>query len=246
MANIQSQEINYSAAGVDMNGYIAWDDDIEGPRPGVLVVHEWWGNNDYARQRADMLAGLGYTGMAVDMYGEGKTADNPDEAGALMNELLGNLSTVRERFNAALEQLRAHAKSDAAKTAAIGYCMGGGIVLHMARYGADLAAVASFHGALPLAIAPEGEGGGVTARIAVYHGEDDVFFTDEEVQAFKNEMSKTGADCLFTTMPGALHGFTNPLATSNGEKYGIPLSYSELADSVSWDHMQLVLRSAFR
>lgn len=246
MANIQSQEINYSAAGVDMNGYIAWDDDIEGPRPGVLVVHEWWGNNDYARQRADMLAGLGYTGMAVDMYGEGKTADNPDEAGALMNELLGNLSTVRERFNAALEQLRAHAKSDAAKTAAIGYCMGGGIVLHMARYGADLAAVASFHGALPLAIAPEGEGGGVTARIAVYHGEDDVFFTDEEVQAFKNEMSKTGADCLFTTMPGALHGFTNPLATSNGEKYGIPLSYSELADSASWDHMQLVLRSAFR
>lgn len=246
MANIQSQEINYSAAGVDMNGYIAWDDDIEGPRPGVLVVHEWWGNNDYARQRADMLAGLGYTGMAVDMYGEGKTADNPDEAGALMNELLGNLSTVRERFNAALEQLRAHAKSDAAKTAAIGYCMGGGIVLHMARYGADLAAVASFHGALPLAIAPEGEGGGVTARIAVYHGEDDVFFTDEEVQAFKNEMRKTGADCLFTTMPGALHGFTNPLATSNGEKYGIPLSYSELADSASWDHMQLVLRSAFR
>ncbi len=246
MANIQSQEINYSAAGVDMNGYIAWDGDIEGPRPGVLVVHEWWGNNDYARQRADMLAGLGYTGMAVDMYGEGKTADNPDEAGALMNELLGNLSTVRERFNAALEQLRAHAKSDAAKTAAIGYCMGGGIVLHMARYGADLAAVASFHGALPLAIAPEGEGGGVTARIAVYHGEDDVFFTDEEVQAFKNEMRKTGADCLFTTMPGALHGFTNPLATSNGEKYGIPLSYSELADSASWDHMQLVLRSAFR
>jgi len=245
MANIQSQEIDYSAGGVDMKGYIAWDGDLDGPRPGVLVVHEWWGNNDYARRRAEMLAGLGYTGMAVDMYGGGQTAGNPDEAGALMNGLLGDLGAVRARFNAALERLRAHDSTDAAKMAAIGYCMGGGIVLHMARYGAGLNAVASFHGALPLGIAPEGEGGDVTARIAVYHGEDDVFFTDEEVGAFKVEMRKTGADCLFNTMPGALHGFTNPLATANGEKYGIPLCYSELADSASWDHMQLVLQSAF-
>jgi dienelactone hydrolase len=246
MANIQSQEIDYSAGGVDMKGYLAWDGGSGGPRPGVLVVHEWWGNNEYARRRADMLAALGYTGMAVDMYGGGETADNPDEAGALMNGLLADLGAVRARFDAALAQLKAHETTDAEKMAAIGYCMGGGIVLHMARYGADLKAVASFHGALPLALAPEGERGEVSARIAVYHGEDDVVFTGEEVEAFKAEMRKTGADCLFNTMPGALHGFTNPLATTNGEKYGIPLRYNELADSASWDHMQLVLQSAFK
>jgi dienelactone hydrolase len=184
--------------------------------------------------------------MAVDMYGEGKTAGNPDEAGQLMNDLLGDMATVRGRFNAGLEQLQAHETTDASKSAAIGYCMGGGIVLHMARHGAPLKAVASFHGALPLCAAAADETSAVTARIAVYHGEDDVFFSAEEVAAFKEEMRKTNADCLFVTMPGALHGFTNPLATTNGEKYGIPLRYSELADASSWAHMQLVLQSAFK
>lgn len=245
MANIQSQEISYRAGGVDMQGYIAWGADISGPRPGVLVVHEWWGVNDYARRRANMLAELGYTAMAVDMYGGGKQAGNPDEAGGLMNGLLADMAVVRERFNAALEQLQAHETTDASKTAAIGYCMGGGIVLHMARYGAPLNAVASFHGALPLGIAAEGEGGEVTARIAVYHGEDDQFFTDEQVADFKAEMRRTNADCLFVALPGCLHGFSNPLATTNGEKYGIPLRYDELADCCSWDHMQLVLAKAF-
>jgi len=246
MANIQSQEISYRAGGADMRGYVAWDGDRKGQRPGVLVVHEWWGMNDYARRRANMLAELGYTGMAVDMYGGGKQAGDPGEAGELMNGLLADMATVRERFNAALEQLQAHETTDGTKVAAIGYCMGGGIVLHMARHGAALNAVASFHGALPLGVAAAGEDAKVTARIAVYHGEDDKFFTAEQVAEFKAEMRETGADCLFVTMPGALHGFTNPLATTNGEKYGIPLRYNELADRSSWDHMQLVLQSAFR
>lgn len=246
MANIQSQEINYSAGGVDMNAYMAWDGSIETPRPGILVVHEWWGLGDFVRNRADTLAALGYTAMAVDMFGGGQTADNPDDAGVLMNELLDDLESVRSRFNAALSELRSHASVDAGKTAAIGYCMGGGIVLHMARYGADLSAVASFHGSLPLGVAPAGEGGEVSARIAVYHGEDDVFIPDEAIAEFKAEMRKTGADCLFVTIPGAVHAFTNPVATANGEKFGIPLRYNELADCCSWDHMQLVLQSAFK
>jgi dienelactone hydrolase len=246
MANIQSQDLSYRADGVEMKGYIAWDSDLDGPRPGVLVVHEWWGNNEYARRRANMLAELGYTGMAVDLYGGGKQAQNPDEAGQLMNALLADMATVRRRFSAALEELKAHPSTDTSRTAAIGYCMGGGIVLHMARYGADLNAVASFHGALPLSIAPEGEGGKVTARVAVYHGEDDVFFSAEEVAAFKAEMRETQADCLFVALPGSLHGFSNPQASVNGEKYGIPLRYNELADRSSWEHMQLVLQSAFR
>ena len=246
MANIQSQEISYSADGVDMKGYIAWDGSVGGQRPGILVIHEWWGHSDFVRGRADMLAELGYTALAVDMYGNGQTADNPDDAGALMNGLLGDLAGVRARFNAALAALRNHSSVDAGKTAAIGYCMGGGIVLHMARYGAGLDAVASFHGSLPLGVAPQGEGGDVTARIAVYHGEDDVFVPDEAIADFKAEMQTTGADCLFITIPGAVHAFTNPAATANGEKYGIPLRYNELADKCSWDHMQLVLQSVFK
>jgi dienelactone hydrolase len=245
MANIQSTELDYSAGGVNMKGYLAWDGDSTGERPGVLVVHEWWGHNEYVRKRADMLAALGYTAMAVDMYGDGATADNPADAGALMNELLGDLPAVRARFNAALECLKSHATVNAVQTAAIGYCMGGGIVLHMARYGADLDAVASFHGSLPLGVAPAGEGADVTARIAVYHGEDDVFVPDEAIEAFKSEMQNTGADCLFITIPGAVHAFTNPAATANGEQFGIPLRYNELADCCSWDHLQLFLGSVF-
>jgi len=244
MARIQSEEISYSADGVEMKGYIAWDADVEGRRPGVLVVHEWWGNNSYARRRADMLAALGYTGMALDLYGNGTNAADPDEAGSLMNGLLADMTTVRSRFNAALEVLQAHQTTDAGKSGAIGYCMGGGIVLHMARYGADLKAVASFHGALPLGVAAEGEGGDVTARVAVYHGEDDVLIPDEAVAEFRAEMKRTGADCLFVPLPMALHGFSNPAATANGEKYGLPLRYDERADLASWNHMQLVLESA--
>lgn len=246
MAKIQSEEISYSADGVEMRGYIAWDGELGEQRPGVLVVHEWWGNNPYSRRRADMLAALGYTGMALDMYGGGQLASNPDEAGGMMNGLLEDLGAVRSRFNAALQTLQTHQTTDAGKSAAIGYCLGGGIVLHMARYGADLKAVASFHGALPLGIAAEGEGGDVTARVAVYHGEDDVLIPEEAVAAFKSEMAKTGADCLFVPIPTALHGFSNTLATSNGEKYGLPLRYDQRADDASWNHMQLVLQSAFR
>jgi dienelactone hydrolase len=245
MPRIQSQEITYSSGGVEMNGYIAWDSDRSGERPGVIVVHEWWGNNEYSRRRADMLAGLGYTGFAVDMYGGGKQAANPDEAGQLMNGLLGDLAVLRERFGAALDTLKSHETVDAGKTAAIGYCMGGGIVLHMARYGADLDAVASFHGALPLGIAAEGEGAEVTARLAVYHGEEDQFVDMDAVGAFMEEVDRTDADCLFVLIPGATHGFTNPQATINGEKYGLPLRHSERADRLSWDHMQLVLESVF-
>jgi dienelactone hydrolase len=246
MSDIQSREISYSAGGADMQAYLAWDGARSGQRPGVLVVHEWWGCNEYVRRRADMLAELGYTALAVDMYGGGRTADNPDAAGQLMNGLLADLGVVRKRFDAALGELRSQETVEAARIAAIGYCMGGGIVLHMARYGADLAAVASFHGSLPLALAPKGEGGKVKARVAVYHGEDDVFFKAEDVAAFKAEMGNAGADCLFVTLPGALHGFSNPQASVNGEKFEIPLRYNELADRCSWDHMRLVLESAFR
>lgn len=245
MSSIQTREVTYRHGGVEMTGSAAWDADTDGPRPVVLVVHEWWGCNDYARRRAAMLAELGYAGFAVDLYGGGVNAANPEEAGELMNALLADRETLRGRFHAALDAACALDVSNPGKTAAIGYCMGGGVVLHMARTGTDLAAVASFHGALPLAIAQEGEDAEVTARMAVYHGEADEFITADDARAFLEEVGKAKADCVFVLMPGATHGFTNPEASVRGEKYGLPLRYSELADRSSWDHMRLVLETGF-
>ena len=245
MSSIENRSVTYTHDGVEMVGFAAWDTERDGPRPVVLVVHEWWGCNDYARRRADMLAELGYVGFAVDLYGGGKNAGGPDEAGELMNALLEDRSTLRGRFHAAMDAASAIEGADSSKIAAIGYCMGGGVVLHMARTGSDLAAVASFHGALPLAIAKEGEQAEVTARMAVYHGEADEFITAEDASAFLEEVEKARADCIFVLMPGATHGFTNPEATARGEKFGLPLRYSERADRSSWDHMCLVLEAAF-
>jgi dienelactone hydrolase len=246
MADIGSEEIRYSADGITMKGYAAWDRGITVPRPAVLVVHEWWGHGAYVRQRADMLAALGYTGFAVDMYGDGRTAGHPQEAQKLMGDLLGNLESCRARFDAALHRIRSHPSVDPSRTAAIGYCMGGGIVLHVARYGADLDAVASFHGSLPLGVAPKGEGAKkITGRVVAYNGEDDSFVSADAIAAFKAEMERLGADWQFINFPGAVHGFTSEEATANGEKFGLPLRYNALADQGSWAHLQLVLEAAF-
>lgn len=245
VAEVQTREVAYSADGVEMTGYLAWDDAIEGQRPGVLVVHEWWGQNEYPRKRARMLAELGYTALALDMYGGRKQADHPDGAGAFMRESLDNLPGSRNRFNAALELLRSEPSVDASKIAAIGYCYGGGVVLHMARYGADLRAVASFHGSLGLGIAPEGEGREVTARIVVYNGEDDPFVAPQQIDALEAEMASAGANYEYIGFPGARHSFTNPDATETGQKFGIPLEYNRLADEASWAHMQLVFNKVF-
>lgn len=245
MTNMISKEISCLVDGVRLKSYLAWDAGIEGPRPGVLVVPEWWGLVDYPRQRADMLATEGYVALAMDIYGEGKTATHPQEAQKLMQELLANLPGCRARFNAAKEALKAQPTVDSGKIAAIGYCLGGGVVLHMARHGADLAAVASFHGSLPLSVAPELKDTAVTARVVAYNGEADPFVPAEAIAAFKAEMEMTRADYQFINFPGTLHGFTNPEATANGEKFGIPLKYNELADQSSWAHMLLLLESAF-
>ena len=242
-ANIRSEDVAYSSGETEMRGYLAWDDSIEGSRPGILVVHEWWGLNDFARRRADALAALGYTAMAVDMYGGGQTADNPDQAGALMNAVIEDMETGRARFKAALDTLHGHATVNAGQIGAIGYCFGGGVVLHMARVGMDLGVVVSFHGSLPLAITPGVDQ--MAARVVAYNGEADPFVPAEDIAQFQEEMASAGAHCDFIQLPGAEHAFTNPEATAKGEKYGIPLKYDELADQVSWGHMQMVFREVF-
>jgi dienelactone hydrolase len=247
MSDIQTREVSYQAGAVRMKGFLAWDGAVPGERPGVLVVHEFWGLNDYAKQRTEMLAELGYTALAVDLYGDGNIAADSKEAGQLMNQLLADLPECRARFQAALDLIKAHETVDESRTAAIGYCVGGGVVLHMARFGLDLDVVASFHGSLPLAIPAQGEGATeVTARIVAYNGEDDVFIPAEAIAAFKAEMNRTGADYQFINLPGALHGFTNPAATEKGEKFNMPLRYDALADQCSWAHMQLLLQSTFK
>jgi dienelactone hydrolase len=242
-ADIRTEEVVYSAGGLEMHGYIAWDASMEGRRPGILVAPEFWGRNDYACRRARELAGLGYTGMAVDMYGGGKVAADAAEATACMNAIIGNMEEGRSRFAAALELLRNHDSVDPARVGAIGYCFGGGLVLHMARMGMDLNVVGSFHGSLPLAIAPGPDA--IDARVAVYNGEDDGFVPADDIAAFKREMAAVGAHYDFIQLPGALHGFSNPEATAKGEKFGLPLRYDELADQVSWGHMQMVFREVF-
>lgn len=243
MSDIRTEEITYTADAVDMKAYISWDASQTEKRPAVLVVHEWWGCNEYAQRRAHMLAEAGYTGMALDLYGDGVTASNPDEAGALMTARIDDMQGTRARFTAALEVLKTHQSVDASRTAAIGYCFGGGVVTHMARMGADLDVTGSFHGAVGLA-AVDGPDH-FDCRVMVYNGEADGLIGDDQISAFNATMAQTSANFEFIQLPGALHGFSNPMATANGEKYGLPLAYSKLADESSWAHMLLTLEHEF-
>jgi len=235
-AAVQGKEVTYLDGETTMKGYLAVDESIDGKRPGILVVHEWWGLNDYARKRARMLAELGYTALAVDMYGDGKTATHPEDAGRFSGELRANLPLAEQRFLAALYCLRQQPTVDAGKTAAIGYCFGGGVVLEMARAGVDLRGVASFHGTL--ATTNPAVAGKVKAKVLVLNGADDPFITAEQITTFKAEMASAGVDYRFINYPGAKHSFTNPDATEVGKKFNLPLAYDQKADSESWQALQ--------
>lgn len=241
---IQGKTVGYSAQGVVMKGYLAYDENIKDRRPGVLVVHEWWGLNDYARKRARMLAELGYTALAVDMYGDGKVAMHPDDAGKFSSELMKNFDVAETRFMAAMDFLKQQTTVDPTRIGAIGYCFGGGVVLNMARQGADLKGVASFHGSLA-AVKPA-QPGSIKTKILVLHGADDKFSTPEQVEAFKQEMKSAGADFQFISYPGAMHSFTNPEAAELGKKFNLPLAYNANADKKSWDELKRFLGMIFK
>ncbi len=243
-AKVVATPVEYSAQGVTLRGYYAYDDAKTGKHPGMLVVHEWWGLNDYVRKRARMLAELGYPALAVDMYGEGKEATHPDDAGKFASETTKNFEVAKARFEAAREFLARQPQVDGKRLAAIGYCFGGGVVLNMARQGADLRGVASFHGSL--APAKPAEPGSVKARIVVFNGADDKFITPEAVEAFKKEMKEAKADFRFENLPGAVHGFTNPEATELGKKFNMPIAYNAAADHKSWTELQSFLKQVFK
>ena len=235
-SELHSEAVKLDAEGTELECYLAYDDKSKAKRPGVLVIQEWWGLNDYMRRRARMLAELGYVALAVDMYGGGEVADNPDDAGRLMNGILGDMHKAEARLGAGLDYLQHHACVDPQRIAAIGYCFGGAVVLHGARLGMPLVGVVTFHGSLGSFHKPAP--GSVGAKILVCHGADDVLVPDEAVTALKEEMQAAGADLRFNSYPGALHGFTNPDADANGKKYGLPLAYDKNTDQRSWQDMQ--------
>lgn len=240
---IKGEEIIYRAGDTQLTGYLAYDTKIRGKRPGVIIVHEWWGHNDYVRQRADQLAALGYTAFALDMYGEGKTANHPQDARNFMMEAFNNMERSGERFIAAKTLLEQQPTTFDNKIAAIGYCFGGGIVLQMARDGLDLAGVASFHGNLATHPTPA-QKGKVKAKILVMHGADDVLI-NEQVEPFKQEMNAADVDYRFIAYPGAVHSFTSPAATALGKQFNMPMAYDADADKQSWQELELFLKDIF-
>lgn len=240
---MRGEEVTYTANGTVMKGYIAYDDALKGRRPGILVVHEWWGSDEYARIRARMLAELGYTALALNMYGGGRQAHHPDKAGKFAGEVKKNLPVAKARFEAAMNYLKQRDSVDATNIAALGYCFGGSIVLEMARLGEDLKGVASFHGGL--ATEQPAHPGGVKAKIISFTGTDDPMIPPEQVAAFKQEMERAGVDYKVVTFPGVKHSFTNPAADEHGRRFGLPLAYDAAADKASWGETRDFLAGIF-
>jgi dienelactone hydrolase len=239
---LHTETIQYSVDGTTLRGFLAKPQGPDVQRAGVLVVHEWWGLNDYIRGRARQLAELGYVALAVDMYGDGQVAEDPATAGKLMNGVLADRTAIERRLKAAYERLESEPGVDANRIAAIGYCFGGAVVLHAARVGAPLKAVVSFHGALGSFHKPAP--GSVKAKVLVCHGAADALVPDADVAAFDQEMKDAKADYRIVRYPGALHGFTNREADANGKKYGLPLAYQAAADEQSWKDMQALFQTA--
>ncbi len=243
-AGIKSQQIEYKAGNTTLIGYLSYDDSFSGLRPGVLVVHEWWGNGKYTRFRADMLARLGYIALAVDMYGDGKQADHPDDAKKFASEVSNDIGIAKTRFLAALRLLKNQSLTDPEKIAAIGYCLGGGVVLNMARSGVDIQGVVSFHGSLSTNMVAEP--GTIKAAILVLNGGNDPFVTPEILKQFEAEMRTASARFRIINYPGAWHSFTNPEAGIYGEKFNLPLVYNRQADLASWEEMQVFFKDIFK
>jgi dienelactone hydrolase len=233
--NIREDSVTYSAGGSNFKGYVVYDNNKTGKRPAVLVVHEWWGLNDYSRSRAKQLAELGYIAMAVDMFGDGKTAADPKQAMALVQPFYQLPLIAKSRLDAAINKLKEYQQTDTSKMAAIGYCFGGFVVLNAAKLGAPLNGVVSFHG--DLSGAPFNKEL-LKAKVLVCHGEADKFVAPQSVAAFKKSMDSINADYTFKVYPNATHAFTNPAATENGKQFNMPIEYNAAADSASWNDMK--------
>jgi len=232
LAAVVGKDVSYKAGDTVMKGYLAFDDAAKAKRAGVLVVPEWWGVNDYMRNRAHMLASEGYVALVVDMYGNGQTADNPTDASALAGKVKKNPPLALSRFQAAEQFLDKQPNVKSGEIAALGYSFGGSVVLDMARAGKPLKSVVSYYGILATDVAVKP--GGIKAKIRVFHGEADPEVPPEQVQAFKTEMDNAKADYMFVAYPGVKHAFTNREADSYAVQFGLPNKYDHAADTDSW------------
>lgn len=232
-AEIKTETIQYKDGEATLTGYLSYDDAISDKRPGVLVVHEWWGLNDYAKHRAEMLAELGYVAFAADMYGDDKVTQHAPDAKKWMMQITENQDAWQQRAAAGLDVLRTNDKVDPEHLAAIGYCFGGATVMQLAYSGADIKGVVSFHGSLPPAT-PEQQKQ-IKASIVAAHGEKDPMVPAERVTAFQQALDAAGADWQMVIYSGAKHAFTNPNA---GEYAMDALAYDPKADARSWALMQ--------
>lgn len=232
---VVGEEVSYSAGDLTMNGYIAYDDNMEGERPGILVVHEWWGHDEHARNSAEKLAELGYVALAVDMYGNGRTADHPEDAMQFSGEVMGNFENASERFTAAMETLRNHSMVNGEQIGAIGYCFGGSVILAMAHSGADLDGIVAFHAGLQLPVTPEEE---IDTEILILNGADDPMVSEEDIENLTSAYDELDISYEFVNYEGATHAYTNPAADSLGQEFDLPLAYNADVDEQSWERMK--------
>lgn len=235
-SGIREETLSFPADGANLRAFVVYNDSLKGRRPAILVLPEWWGLNDYPKMRARMLAKLGYFAMALDVYGDGKVADNPDSAGAWATPFYQHPEKAKARIDAAIAKLKTYDNVDTAKMGAIGYCFGGGLLLNTARLGdGDLKGIVSFHGSL---LGTPARKGVLRTKILVCHGNADKFVTPAMVAEFKKQMDSIGADYHFIGYDGATHAFTNPASTATGKKFNMPIEYDPKADTASWDAMK--------
>jgi len=239
---IKEVMITYMAGDVTLKGFVAYDESIRGKRPVVLVVHEWWGMNDYTKMRARKLAALGYLAMAVDLFGDGKNAADPKEAQELTGPFYKDPQLAKIRLDAAIKKIKEFPQADPTNIAAIGYCFGGSMVLNYAKLGADLKGVVSFHGGLAGVPADKKL---LKAKILVCYGGSDKFVPMKDADALQHAMDSIGADYTFEVYENATHAFTNPDATRIGKEFNMPIEYNAQADKDSWDDMKNFLIRVF-
>lgn len=239
-ALIKHEPLTYQHAGQTFRGDLVYDDAFAGRRPGVLIIHEWMGLVPLTRQKAEAVAKLGYVALATDMYGEGRTAKNTQEASQWATALRQDRALMRARARAGLEALRNHPRVDGTKVAAMGYCFGGGVALELARSGAPLRGTVSFHGNLDTPNPADARN--IKGQVLILHGADDPLVPAEQVAAFHTEMRNAKVDWQMNTYGGAVHSFTNPEAGNDPSK---GVAYDEKADRRSWEALKRFLQRVF-
>ncbi len=240
-AQIHMDIIEYKDGEANLEGYLAYDESISGIRPGVIIVHAWKGLDDYVKKRATDLAELGYIAFAADIYGKGIRPGTPQEAMEQAAKYRKDRPLMRSRVNTALRQIRSFERVDKTRIAAMGYCFGGGVALELARSGADLSGVVSFHGNLDTP--NPGDAKNIKAKILVLHGSLDPHVNWEQVGAFRHEMEKAEVNWQMNIYSGAVHAFTMPSAGNDPSKGS---AYNEQADRRSWIDMRMFFDEIFR